>query len=497
MSFHTGTFAETGKPSSMGALQLTPLGLLFWMRMVYLTSAQNGAELTVAPDNITAVVGETTVLQCTWREPRGWFLVGRGSVEFMNENGTFPCSARRTCSESLGLGKITATLTISSVLPEDAGGYLCNYESPGGELLRSPPVYITVIAPPNDTSPQCLMRHPVPHHLVGTDVLFTCYSRGGIPPAQLYWYRGPKLVAGPSAGSLTYTHRVTESDDGLILTCRLRSEVLLGLRNCSVVVDIPPEAEIQPRLLTIRSGANVSFTCRGRYFPESYRLYTWTLPNASQNLQFDYQIQDGVLNLFNLQTILYKEIFNLTCLVSDGSNEYALDTVTLQILMKGTDPPGLPSTNSSNLSMIVVVVCSCVLVLVIVVTSLFLLRMKIKRQLRPDPVAACQALDDHHQQQTDYTALSARVGPNRPHQMSAYQGLVPESMDLTFPPDPDWRGTRPDSGTVYEVTDYPVEVKSGGNEYEKAVVMPVLKKGSELYVNHDVVKGKRHRGGRK
>ncbi|XP_038077295.1 cell adhesion molecule 3-like [Patiria miniata] len=479
--------------------------------MVGLSSAQN-IELIEGPGSKTVVFGETTELRCTWRGIDLYYLFRRQTVLFRHHNDVFECDGRRsmvtarhTCMASpRDLDYTTVGLMISGVTLEDAGSYSCDlYRSrlpvdDGERPLSSAQGYLTVIVPPNGESPHCLTNDPLSNHKVGADIQITCNSSGGLPPAQLSWYQGPNLVAGPSQGVLTYTHRITDIDDGLELNCLLNSSALRDTRNCSIIVDIPPEAEIQPSLLSIQSGGNVSFRCIGRFFQEVSRQYTWDLPSVSQSLDFDHQIQGDMLNLTNVRTTRGAEEILLTCFVSDVTADgRAWGTATLQIVSVKTTPvpasrsapPNRSNTSSpSGTSTLYIALGSCIpVVLIVIITCLILLRMKTKHRRKANTPRAGD--DDQRDPGADYIGLS-NTGRTDKSQISPYQGLVPEYLDLTCPPDGDGNGTRPVSEMVYG------NVAASSNQYETPVTVGRGKE-DELYVNHDVVKGKRQRGLRK
>ncbi|XP_028634517.1 poliovirus receptor homolog isoform X2 [Grammomys surdaster] len=186
-----------------------------------------------------------------------------------------------------------ASLAISNLGVKDEGIYECQIATfPRGS--RSANVWLTVLAPPNNTA-KALEPSPT---LTLQDVA-KCISADGHPPARIFWssnvngsHREMK-EPGSKPGTVTvtsyYSMVPSRQADGKNITCRVEHESSQEPDQVSVILSLryPPEVSISGYNESWHIGlTNVFLTCeaRSKLAPHSYEWNTTTgkLPDTAK-----------------------------------------------------------------------------------------------------------------------------------------------------------------------------------------------------------------------
>ncbi|XP_038076307.1 cell adhesion molecule 2-like [Patiria miniata] len=157
-------------------------------------------------------------------------------------------------------------LTISDLVPSDAGRYEC-LMSNGVRTVNGLPGMLEVVeavAPPE--GPSCLAGYCEPLS-EGDEIRLSCVSgSGGRPESQLAWYRHDDKISAGAGPNFTAILRAAPADDGAVFACQENHLALEGTRSCTVgplVVLHAPVVTILPSNPQASLGDSVTLTCSG------------------------------------------------------------------------------------------------------------------------------------------------------------------------------------------------------------------------------------------
>lgn len=135
-------------------------------------------------------------------------------------------------------------LVITNVQLEDADEYSCAYTKDNGDM-DSRSAFLIVQSPPSAGYPMCSVEPESPR--VGDYVTFTCLSEGGVPNANLAWYRN-NMARTPITLKISSFRKVLKLDDmNAQFFCQADSPVEDSPRRCDVrPVQITPSVTMNP-----------------------------------------------------------------------------------------------------------------------------------------------------------------------------------------------------------------------------------------------------------
>ena len=268
--------------------------MLFWCLCFLLVHGISEAGFTEQPADTTVIQGDTATLKCTvvLNTPNAvlsWLYWSKGNKHLSINETILPdagddVKARYSISGNRTKGEYY--LKIVSVKKFDEGSFHCSYiSSTGGETSVS--AKLTVLVPPERGYPKCNV-HPANDagdastNWPGQGVVFTCFSRGGDPAAQLSWHRGNHSILEPRTSRITYERILKREDNGVTFTCKATSPALLTPRFCYVTpMKIHPIVEVRSMSGQVKKGENSTFHCEGSAIPRVHK-YKW-FASASTN----------------------------------------------------------------------------------------------------------------------------------------------------------------------------------------------------------------------
>ncbi len=261
--------------------------LISFLTLLFLYGAAD-AGFTEQPSDTSVIQGETAILKCTVvmnsnNAVLSWLYWSKGNKHLSINDTILPdmgddVRGRYSITGNRSHGEYY--LRILNAKKVDEGSYHCSYISTtGGETSIS--ARLTVFVPPEDGYPKC-EAHPSSD--VGFDsatvwpgqgVVFSCFSRGGDPAAQLSWHRGNHSILEPRTSRITYERILKREDNGITFTCKAKSPALPTPRTCSVTpMKILPVVQVRSMSGRTKQGENATFHCEGSAIPRVYK-YTW------------------------------------------------------------------------------------------------------------------------------------------------------------------------------------------------------------------------------
>nr|XP_054754563.1 uncharacterized protein LOC129260630 [Lytechinus pictus] len=230
-------------------------------------------------------------------------------------------------------------LQISSLRYTDGGVYRCRIftiiNRTEQMFVKTVDYEVVVHAAPLPQYPNCWVSGSTNIH---NRVSISCVSRGGVPPAQLNWYRGDQLIPSTknfATNTITYNKNISEEDNGVNFTCRASSPVIRD-RECSLILlSVMPTVTLRQSRGYVFENDEVTYWCSGSGMPSvSYR---WMMNNVivskdSPNVSF---YDEG------RELLLYAAMADngtrVTCQVITPSGLMSSDGITLLVSKKEDD----------------------------------------------------------------------------------------------------------------------------------------------------------------
>ncbi|XP_022111010.1 uncharacterized protein LOC110990359 [Acanthaster planci] len=188
-------------------------------------------------------------------------------------------------------------LRIANLKAVDNGHFYCGYlEGTKFRVLGS--ARLTVIYPPDETSPTCSINLLDESNSttagVGSTVDLICMWTGGNPPSTAAWYRqNVPMETRKEEGYVWTRWELTAEDNGMEFTCEMESKALSEKRSCTASpLHISPQAVIVPSVAYVRIGDTVEFECQGTGLPR-ITSYVWAVPPYLARNPERFELRDG------------------------------------------------------------------------------------------------------------------------------------------------------------------------------------------------------------
>ena len=228
-----------------------------YLLCAWLGKLANGQSIDVEIGNITVYVGQSATLTCNLNGIGGkdiywyhkefrYFLSYQEAIQ-----GPFPGGLENRLSVVCNRSQESCSLTVSNVMLEDKGTYVCGYRYFFGLFRRKlTEGYLDVIVlPPSENSPFCSIlgteydngRPSKPTALsqtfsVGETILLKCLVNGTTTPPTLIWNRlDLNLTSQIMTNVSEMIHVLSENDFEVEFTCLMTHPAIQELRNCSVI----------------------------------------------------------------------------------------------------------------------------------------------------------------------------------------------------------------------------------------------------------------------
>lgn len=230
------------------------------------------------PTNVTVRQDQDALFECRIRDLRGgemmWIQVSSGTVISSNERvlaGATPTNGQYIIESNAKRGDYN--LKITQVQRGDVGQYLCGYSV--GSAFDTQGAYLEVLVPPSEGFPACSVQPSNTNPAVGDTVHMMCLSHGGVPRADLTWYKNGVLLSDRQVyQEVNDLERVLDlSDIDAVYECRAEGPGITQARRCTTSLALAdPMVIIRPYNQKAEVGETVTFLCNRQDKPNEDRF---------------------------------------------------------------------------------------------------------------------------------------------------------------------------------------------------------------------------------